>query len=263
MIDERFDGPTQEVIGCPKLETCCKINTIIPLPSEEISKSFTAPKTCGFRNAKGLGGLAVSLQNKTLYAQYAEFPWMMAILVERTIGDKKVPVLQSGGSLIHPKVVLTTAHNIAGLNSGNIIVRAGEWDMQSEKELEQHEERKVDKVIRHPQFTRSNLRNDLALLVLIDEFELNSFINTICLPPKNTNFDHQRCFSSGWGKTSFARYVPYQAFLKKVELPIIPSELCQEQSRATRLGEDFILHDKMICAGKYQLMFRTFFQLFK
>lgn len=256
MIDERLDGPTQEVLTCPKLETCCKKNIIIPPPSEEISQIFSAPETCGFRNAKGLGGLAVSLQNKTLYAQYAEFPWMMAILVERTVGDKKVPVFQCGGSLIHPKVVLTSAHNIAGLISSKLIVRAGEWDTQSEKELSKHEERKVARVISHPHFTRHNLRNDLALLVLADEFELNSFINTVCLPPKDTNFDLQRCFSSGWGKTSFGRNAVHQAFLKKVDLPIIPSNICQEQMRATRLGEDFILHDKMLCAGKYQLLFK-------
>lgn len=37
--------------------------------------------------------------------------------------------------------------------------------------------------------------------------------------------------------------------LKKLELPIVPHEQCQEQLRRTRLGNYFVLHHSFICAG--------------
>ena len=40
-----------------------------------------------------------------------------------------------GGSLIHPKVVLTTAHNIEGRRVKSITVKLGEWDRNSKDEL--------------------------------------------------------------------------------------------------------------------------------
>lgn len=205
VIDERNDGP-KVVISCPPLEKCCrKKGTIIPTPVD-VCESFMAPSKCGFRNKKGLGGIALSMQNKSLYANFAEFPWMVAVLLESAPGSKTSEAFKSGGSLINPKVVLTTAHNIEKEDSRKLIVRAGEWDTQTTKEMCKHEERKVQRVIRHEQFVRANLQNDVALLILESEFEMTAFINTVCLPPPNTNFDGQRCFSGGWGRVLFYYY---------------------------------------------------------
>lgn len=41
----------------------------------------------------------------------------------------------------------------------------------------------------------------------------------------------------------------YQTVLKKVELSIVPNDLCQQQLRSTRLGNYFNLHESFICAG--------------
>jgi len=41
----------------------------------------------------------------------------------------------------------------------------------------------------------------------------------------------------------------YQTVLKKVELSLVPNDLCQQQLRNTRLGNFFRLHDSFICAG--------------
>lgn len=71
---------------------------------------------CGFRNAKGISGDVRSMQNKTLYAQYAEFPWMMAIFYQTSEGQ----FYKGGGSLVHPKVVLTSPHKISGLDPKRI-----------------------------------------------------------------------------------------------------------------------------------------------
>lgn len=112
-----------------------------------------------------------------------------------------------------------------------------------------HEDRKVKKVINHEHFARGTLRNDVALVILDEDYVLTPFINVVCLPPSDTNFDNQRCFTGGWGKDRFGRKGIFQNILKKVELQIVPREKCQEQLRKIRLGEDFILHDGFLCAG--------------
>lgn len=37
--------------------------------------------------------------------------------------------------------------------------------------------------------------------------------------------------------------------LKKIELPVVPSDQCQNKLRTTRLGRYFILDPSFICAG--------------
>jgi hypothetical protein len=41
----------------------------------------------------------------------------------------------------------------------------------------------------------------------------------------------------------------YQVILKKVDLPIVPQDACEEALRKTRLGPYFKLHHSFICAG--------------
>lgn len=248
LIDERNDGP-RKFFSCPPMEKCCRKKSTIDPPPNNICESLKVPTKCGFRNRKGLGGVALSMQNRSLYAQYAEFPWMVAVMLEGPIGSEEATTFKSGGSLIHPKVVITSAHNTQKGESRRLIVRAGEWDTQTTKEMCKHEERKVQRVIRHEQFVRANLQNDVALFILESEFTMTAFINTVCLPPPNTNFDGQRCMSGGWGKDKFGKVGVYQVFLKKIELPIIDRSSCQTQLRDTRLGEDFELHEGFICAG--------------
>lgn len=207
-------------------------------------RSFPAPAKCGFHNPKGLGGTAESMQKTTLYAQYAEFPWQVAILTTNKF--------KMGGALIHPKVVLTTAHHIIGVNPFNLVIRAGEWDTNTENEMCKHEERQVQNVIQHESFTRQNLQNDLVLLILQQEFKMTAFINTICLPPKNMQFAGQRCYSGGWGAKKFGSKEVFQVFLKKIELPVLTAEKGETLLRATRLGEDFELHEGLLTAGNFR-----------
>lgn len=41
----------------------------------------------------------------------------------------------------------------------------------------------------------------------------------------------------------------YQNILKKIDLSIVPNDVCQQQLRSTRLGNFFRLHESFICAG--------------
>lgn len=75
------------------------------------SGEFIRPTKCGTRNVDGFAGKVKSSNNSDKYAQYGEFPWMMAILTRVVDGNgKKLWKYNSGGSLIRSKVVVTAAH---------------------------------------------------------------------------------------------------------------------------------------------------------
>lgn len=174
---------------------------------------------------------------------------MMAILKSVSVGASEMQVYIAGGSLIHPSIVITTAHNINGTEASALIIRGGEWNTQSFDEMLPYVERKVKLIVNHEKFIRANLQNDIALLFLKEPFEMAPHINTICLPNQDYASTASDCIASGWGKKKFGVKEQYQVFLKKVELPIVPSDICEKQLRKTRLGEDFELHEGFLCAG--------------
>lgn len=74
----------------------------------------SSPK-CGVRNRSGVGFRHVNGADNE--AQYAEFPWVVGVVgqgqAKFTDGSSSSAYL-SGGSLIHPQVVLTAAHHVKG-----------------------------------------------------------------------------------------------------------------------------------------------------
>lgn len=107
----------------------------------------------------------------------------------------------------------------------------------------------VAEVIVHENFNPGTLHNGISLLILKQPLQLTNHINTICLPPQNMNFDYKKCIVTGWGKNTFGIEGNYQTIMKKVEVPIVPFDKCQESLRKTRLGRWFRLHIGHLCAG--------------
>lgn len=156
-IDVRFTPDSCQDV----LDVCCASNRetkqgITPPPTNLVKQ----PSGCGYRNVNGIDfALAGNFRSE---AGFGEFPWTVALL------SADAGCL-CGGSLIHPSVVLTGAHCVFNLTAGELRIRAGEWDTQTDKERLQHQERNVRQVINHPGFHKKSLANDI---VSINEFLL-------------------------------------------------------------------------------------------
>ncbi|XP_025834689.1 phenoloxidase-activating factor 2 [Agrilus planipennis] len=243
IIDIRIqDNPCSDY-----LETCCGSSERVVDP---ITPKPDPAKTigCGHHNPEGVGFRITG--NKDNEAQFGEFPWMTAVLREEELEGQssKLNVYQCGGALIHRQVVLTAAHCVTD-KTKKFKVRVGEWDTQTKKELYPHQDRNVEKIMIHPEFYAGALFNDVALLFLESPVELAENVNVICLPPQGAVIDHARCYASGWGKDVFGKEGKYQVILKKIDLPIVPRQQCQNALRTTRLGKFFELHKSFVCAG--------------
>lgn len=267
ILDVRFgeeDNPNPVFHPCKGLwRTCCVEKStngsiLPPIPRKE---------GCGHRNHEGIGFRIQSHDHEAQYGRFqydlytfyihihinifvaGEFPWTIAVLKHENVLQSSLNVYQCGGSLLHPNVVLTSAHCVYGKDPQMLRIRAGEWDTQTTDELFPHQDRNVAEIVVHEQYYSGGLFNDVALLYLTQPVELKENVNTICLPPANHNFDHSRCFASGWGKDLFSKEGKYQVILKKVELPIMPRPQCLDKLRTTRLGTHFKLHESFVCAG--------------
>ncbi|RZC40171.1 Trypsin domain containing protein [Asbolus verrucosus] len=225
------------------LETCCEKKDVIPAP---VTRAPTLAKKveCGYRNPDGVG-FRISGDNDN-EAQFGEFPWMIAVFRKGRNDPKHL--YKCGGSLIHPRVVLTAAHCISGRDN-KFKIRAGEWDSKTQKEMFKHEDREVSSIALHPQYDQRNLHNDVGLLFLNEPVTVGNHINVACLPPQDTIASGTGCFVTGWGKDHFEKDGKYQVILKKIELPVMNRGLCQNAFRGTRLGKFFILHRSFMCAG--------------
>lgn len=199
---------------------------------------------CSHSNPKGL---KLTLDNTAKNeAQRFEFPWMVRIMAKRCANCMCESI--GGGALVSTNVVLTTAHWVTKFDESSIVVRAGEWDTDTEQEFLPHVDIGVDRKIIHHDFDNITGTSNAALLILKAPFERAPHIGTICLPREDTDFGGAHCFTMGWGKKSEDSSI-YPNILKKIELPYMSNQHCQSLLRRTKLGLLYDLHPTLLCAG--------------
>jgi plasma kallikrein len=132
-----------------------------------------------------------------------------------------------------------------------MVARAGEWDTIAKDEKYKEENRDIVNIIIHENFNPKNLLFDIALLIVASPFPTdNPSIGTICLPSPDQVYAGAQCTLSGWGKERYGTKETYSYVLKKVEMPAITNADCQTQLKASRLGQNFVLHPTLLCAGE-------------
>jgi len=240
-----------------------------PTTDKPAAPGTAAPLTkrkCGKRNPNSIvGGVAFDQTPDPKYNSVTavfEWPHMCNL---RTLDNTKnhVAVILGGASLIHESIVLTAAHIVREYvdNPENIIVQCGDFDLLSHTLALQPKMIQASKIIMHPKYNFKTSVNDVAIIHLINAFDLNPkvnpHINTICLPngQDENNFEETDCFATGWGEPiegleDQGRNKNEKANeLRKVPLDLVASDTCQQKLRATGEVGPIILDDSFVCAG--------------
>lgn len=174
-------------------------------------------------------------------ADFGEMPWQAIIFYTNN-------TFRCGASLISDRHLLTAAHCVLNVRPGDIRIRVGEWQVNAFNEPLPYQDVDVKLISIHPGYKATSQWHDIAIIEMNQKLNFQYNINNICLPFAGITFPpHKRCYVSGWGKNKFDG--SYQNILKKVDVPLISHEECEEKLRKTRLGTYFQLHESFLCAG--------------
>ncbi|XP_064088777.1 uncharacterized protein LOC135203089 isoform X2 [Macrobrachium nipponense] len=200
---------------------------------------YTAAGQCGVRNA------ALDLRSSPLLqkneAHFGEFPWQAIVFFTNF-------TFKCGASIIDDRWLLTAAHCVHGYKHDDFKVRLGEWQVDKYEEPLKYQDVNIISITVHPNFKSASLHNDIALIELETPLTFQFHINSVCLPNANQIPESgTRCFASGWGKDAFNGN--FQAILKKIDVPFVTRDYCQQLLRKTRLGKYFVLDKSFMCAG--------------
>lgn len=98
----------------------------------------------------------------------------------------------------------------------------------------------------HPEFSRLQLANDIALIELETEAHYNENVQPVCMPPKNFHLaDGAPAFVSGFGYTKYRGSLP--STLHIVNVPLLSTNHCQEMYNKAQIFRK--ITDNVVCAG--------------
>ncbi|SPP82442.1 phenoloxidase-activating factor 2-like [Drosophila guanche] len=202
---------------CHYLEACCRPED---RQKDIINREPTADNSqCGVSN---VDGIYMTVRGGSLQTSFGEYPWVVALF-----NDKHNFVCT--GTLIAYDVVLTTGTCVDG--EGQLTVKAGDWDLMTEKEFVSHVSVRVKTPILHEKFNWDSAQNNIALLMLESSFPTLRHITPVCLHDEDTEIFFEKCFITGWKSRSIGQW---RDIVVKVDMAI-DSGSCSVNSISTEI----------------------------
>lgn len=160
------------------------------------------PGICGISVAERIAGGKITAVNA--------YPW--TALIGKYTPELPRPIyFRCGGSLISNQFVLTAAHCFERPDEHNILVRLGEWDIESELDCYRNvcADKPIEYLVKdyllHENYDEDWEFNDIALIRLPTPVNFTEFISPVCLPLTEDLQGHPnvgRVFTViGWGDT--------------------------------------------------------------
>lgn len=147
--------------------------------------------TCGIRP---VGNRIVNGQ----VAKEGDWPWMCSML----FNGRHI----CGGSLMNEQWIVTAAHCVSDLTASKYQMECGLHHRNNKEPWTR--KFSVKRIIRNPNYSSSNMRNDIALMELTTPVyisgknEYDDYISPVCIPTEHTSFKGEVSYATGWGTLS-------------------------------------------------------------